>query len=50
MGGRDGLACGKPLPRWGQRFITMILGTGLSGESVSLTVVIHSDSRQTVLR
>ena len=31
LGGRDGLAFGKPLQRWGQGIITTILGTGLSG-------------------
>ena len=42
LGGRDGLACGKPLQRWGQGITTENPGNGAVGESVSLTLVINS--------
>ena len=39
IGGRDGLACGQPLRRWGQGFTTENSEDGVVGGSVSLTVV-----------
>ena len=48
LGGRDGLACGEPLQPWGQRLITTVRETGLSGKSVFLTVVIHSSDPDAV--
>ena len=50
VNGRDGLACGKPLRRWDWGDHQGNPGNGIVGESVSLTVVIHSDPRQTALR